>query len=194
MARATTGLNPRASLASGWPRHGAERQDVGVERIAIALVVVAVVGTIAFVVNRRQAIDGPTQPKVWPVPGQLDRNDFIGPAVPWLLVVFTSSVCDTCERIVRMAEPMASPQVSVQVVPYQARKDLHQRYSVEAVPCVALADADGVVHVGFVGSTISATDLWAAVAEAREPGTSPEPHLGRVDRQSQGPRTPAPEA
>jgi hypothetical protein len=40
------------------------------------------------------------------------------------------------------------------------------------VPVVAVADADGVVRAGFAGP-ISATDLWAAVAEARSPGSLP---------------------
>jgi len=40
-----------------------------------------------------------------------------------------------------------------------------------------VADAAGVVRAAFVGPA-TATDLWAAVAEARQPGTSPEPDLG----------------
>jgi hypothetical protein len=35
-----------------------------------------------------------------------------------------------------------------------------------------------VVRASFVGPP-TATDLWAAVAEARQPGVSPEPGLGR---------------
>jgi hypothetical protein len=34
------------------------------------------------------------------------------------------------------------------------------------------------VRAGFAGP-VTATDLWAAVAEARQPGSSPEPQLGR---------------
>jgi hypothetical protein len=33
-----------------------------------------------------------------------------------------------------------------------------------------IADPDGVVHAGFLGP-VTATDLWAAVANAREPGS-----------------------
>jgi hypothetical protein len=43
-----------------------------------------------------------------------------------------------------------------------------------------IADAEGVVKATFV-SVPSATDLWAAVAEVRRPGSSPEPGLGRPD-------------
>jgi hypothetical protein len=57
----------------------------------------------------------------------------------------------------------------VQEVEISARRDLHQRYSIDAVPIIVLADAEGVVRASFVGPP-SATDLWAAVAEARELG------------------------
>ena len=43
---------------------------------------------------------------------------------------------------------------------------------------MVIADANGVIRAGFIGP-MSATDLWAAVAEAREPGSSPEPNLGQ---------------
>ncbi|MGE5211191.1 MAG: hypothetical protein ACM3MM_07985, partial [Acidobacteriota bacterium] len=55
---------------------------------------------------------------------------------------------------------------------YSARRDLHERYAIEAVPTLVVADARGVAVATFLGP-MSATDLWAAVAEAREPGTSP---------------------
>jgi len=56
--------------------------------------------------------------------------------------------------------------VAVVEVTYQQRPDLHARYSVEAVPALVLAGHDGVVRAGFLGP-VTATDLWAAVAEAR---------------------------
>ena len=46
-------------------------------------------------------------------------------------------------------------------------RSLHTKYGIEAVPLVAIADEHGVVHRGFAGP-MSATDLWAAVAEVRE--------------------------
>jgi hypothetical protein len=41
------------------------------------------------------------------------------------------------------------------------------------VPLVLIAGDDGVVRRHFVGP-VTATDLWAAVAEAREPGSTPD--------------------
>jgi hypothetical protein len=42
------------------------------------------------------------------------------------------------------------------------------------VPLVLIADAEGVVQRHFLGP-VTATDLWAAVAELREPGSTPGP-------------------
>jgi hypothetical protein len=62
-------------------------------------------------------------------------------------------------------------------VEFGAMAALHRKYDIQAVPIVAIADGEGVVHRGFVGP-VTATDLWAAVADARHPGASPEPELG----------------
>ncbi|MGZ7011302.1 MAG: hypothetical protein ACXVI2_14495, partial [Ilumatobacteraceae bacterium] len=55
---------------------------------------------------------------------------------------------------------------------------LHRKYHIDAVPILLLADRQGVVRANFFGP-MTATDLWAAVAEARHPGSSPEPNIGR---------------
>ena len=136
------------------------------ERVLVAAGLVAVAVVVAFVLRRRPP-EAPTQPKRWPVPSQLDRADFDSPEVPWLVVVFTSSTCDTCAGAIERARPLASPQVVVQEVAWQHAKALHDRYCVEAVPCTVVADAEGVVQAGFVGQ-VTAQDLWAAVAIARD--------------------------
>jgi hypothetical protein len=97
----------------------------------------------------------------------LDRNDFEGRDRAWLVAVFTSSTCDSCEKVVPKALALASPDVAVTEVPYQSRKDLHQRYGVEVVPTTVVADPDGIVRKSFIGVP-TATDLWAAVAEVRD--------------------------
>jgi hypothetical protein len=110
-------------------------------------------------------------------PAQLDRTDFAAPHAPWLVAVFSSATCHTCADVVRKALVVACDEVAVDEVEYGARPETHRRYAIDAVPIVVVADADGVVHRSFVGP-VSATDLWAAVAEARQPGTTPEPELG----------------
>jgi thioredoxin-like negative regulator of GroEL len=132
---------------------------------------------VALVVERRRP-DPPTQ-AAWAVPTQLDRADFERPEAPWLVALFTSATCDSCAKAVEKAAVLGSAQVVVQNVEIGTKPDLHRRYHVEAVPTIVVADGEGVVRASFVGPP-SATDLWAAVAEARQPGSSPEPDLGRA--------------
>jgi hypothetical protein len=136
-------------------------------RLLLAVVVVAVAAVVAEVVRRRRVPDPPTQPR-FEIPAQLDRSEFDGDA--WLVAVFTSATCSTCADVVRKAEVLRSREVSVVDVPYQDHRALHERYDIDAVPCLVIADADGVVHAGFLGP-VTATDLWAAFANARDPGS-----------------------
>lgn len=147
------------------------------ERVLIAGVLVLGAVVVALVIQRRKPAP-PTQSRRWPIPVQLDRADFDGADVPWLVAVFTSATCDSCVRATEKAAVLACAEVAYQEVPYQTRKDLHERYGIEIVPLIVAAGPDGVVGASFVGVP-TATDLWAAVAEARQPGVSPEPDLGR---------------
>ncbi|MEY2567798.1 MAG: hypothetical protein QOE35_2327 [Actinomycetota bacterium] len=148
------------------------------DRLIIAAVLIVVAVLVAGLLQRlRDRADAPTQSR-WAVPTQLDRADFDGRDTPWLVALFTSETCDSCARARQKTAVLASPSVVVQDVPYQLRKDLHTRYAVEVVPMILVAGPDGVVAASFVGVP-TATDLWAAVAEARAPGASPEPDLGR---------------
>ena len=147
-------------------------------QVIVALTVMVAAVVVGLVLRRRRAVEVPTQPR-YEVPAQLDRSDFPAEA-PWLVVVFSSGSCTTCADVVRKAKVLQTAHVAVVEVEYTADRALHQKYDIQAVPIVAVADADGVVRSGFMGP-VSATDLWAAVAEAREPGSSPEPELGRAD-------------
>lgn len=148
-----------------------------VERAVVAVVLVAIAVVVAVVLDRRSKSDAPTQAK-WTVPGQLDRSEFAGPEAPWLVAVFTSATCGTCAGTWDKAKVLACDEVAVDEVEVTARKAVHDRYGIDAVPTLVVADADGVVRASFVGP-VTATDLWAAVAEVRFPGSSPEPHLGQ---------------
>jgi hypothetical protein len=142
--------------------------------IAVAVFVVAVV--VALVLRRRSRPDTPTQ-VTWTAPRQLDRADFRRPEAEWLVAVFSSSTCASCAAMVEKATVLASASVAVEELEARTRPDLHRRYGIEAVPITVIADAAGVVRAAFVGPT-TATDLWAAVAEVRQPGSTPEPDLG----------------
>ncbi len=141
------------------------------ERLVVALVIVAVVGVVALVAKRRRVPDAPTQGR-YTTPEQLDRNDFARPDAPWLVAVFSSATCDVCAQVVDKAKVLECNDVAVVEVEFPADRALHERYSIDAVPTLVVADAKGVAVASFLGS-MTATDLWAAVAEAREPGSTP---------------------
>jgi hypothetical protein len=135
----------------------------------VAVIVVVVVAALLAQFLQRRKPQAPTQPKM-EVPAQVDRRDFPQPEAQWLVAVFSSATCATCIDVVSKAQALATSQVAVSNVEYPERKDLHDRYGIDAVPTVVVADADGVVRGSFIGP-ISATDLWAGVAEIRQPGS-----------------------
>ena len=142
-----------------------DRASMG--RLLLAVAVVAVVAVIAEIVRTRRSADPPTQAR-HEIPAQLDRSEFDGEG--WMVAVFTSATCSTCADVVRKAEVLRCDDVTVSNLSFQDHRRLHERYDIDAVPLLVIADGDGVVHAGFVGP-VTATDLWAAIANAREPGS-----------------------
>ena len=142
------------------------------ERLALAVVLICVAAAVAAVISRRRP-DPPTQPTTYRVPSQLDRMDFARPEAPWLVAVFTASTCSSCQGVWQKVQPLESSEVAVEEAEVVARADLHQRYGIDGVPLTVIADAEGVVRASFVGPA-TATDLWATVAELREPGSTPD--------------------
>ncbi|CAB4940459.1 unannotated protein [freshwater metagenome] len=145
------------------------------ERFLVALVLVGIAVIVAVVLQRRKP--APPADSDWNIPVQLDRHDFLRPEAPWLVVVFTSSTCDACSGVWSKAVHLdAGPDgpVCVQELEAVADAELHRRYGIDAVPLVLIADAEGVVQRHFLGP-VTATDLWAAVAELRDPGSTPGP-------------------
>lgn len=143
--------------------------------VAVAMAVALGVATLL----RRRVADAPTQGG-FQIPTQLDRGDFQSPDAPWLVAIFTSSTCDACADVATKAMVLASTDVAVQRIDYIDNPEIHKRYKIEAVPTLVIADSRGVVKNGFLGP-MKAQDLWAAVAECREPGSTPEPCEGRAE-------------
>lgn len=141
-------------------------------RLLIALVIVAVAAAVAYVVQRRRTPDAPTQRR-YNVPEQLDRADFARPEAPWLVAVFTSDTCDMCADVASKAAVLESADVAVANLEFKNQREIHERYKIDAVPTLVIVDAEGVTRRSFLGP-MTATDLWAAVAEARDPGSTPE--------------------
>ncbi len=141
------------------------------ERVIIAVVLVAVAVAAAAWLQRKRP-DAPTQPTSWTVPSQLDRDDFSRPTAPWLVVVFTSATCDSCAGVRDKVALLESGAVATQEVEAVADKALQERYGIDAVPTLVIADEQGVVRASFIG-TVTAADLWATMADLREPGSVP---------------------
>lgn len=79
------------------------------------IITVAGAMIVALVVSwflRRRKIDAPTQGG-FELPVQLDRNDFVSPEAPWIVVVFTSATCSTCNDVATKAEVLSSHEVAV---------------------------------------------------------------------------------
>ena len=135
----------------------------------IRFIIVGVVVVVALLANlwkRKRQVDAPTQ-GASEVPTQIDRADFVRPDAPWIVLAFTSATCQTCSDIERKVRVLETKSVAMQILEYTAERELHERYKIEAVPAVLMADANGVVQANFLGP-VSATDLWAALARVRD--------------------------
>ena len=88
-------------------------------RIAIAVVIIAVAGGIAWWLEHRRVAAPPTQGRAV-VPQQLDRRDFPRPA-RCVSCCFTSQHCDSCAGLIDKAKPLESDDVSVTEVEYGAQ-------------------------------------------------------------------------
>ncbi len=147
------------------------------DRVLLVLGGVAIAGLVAAIVGRRSAAPAANTHHI---PRQLDRADFPHPEVPWLVAIFTSATCDTCAGVWERAQHLASDQVSVVELEVGAEKAIHERYKIDGVPTLVIADANGEVKRAFLGPTTT-TDLWAAMADAREPGSvPPDCHTGEL--------------
>ncbi len=139
-----------------------------VTRVLIGLAVLVVAAAIALVLeHRRRATASPLRDP-FPIPRQVTRADFPRAEAPWLVALFSSTTCDGCAAMAAKLIAVESPAVAIVEVSFQAGREIHERYEISGVPMVLIADAEGVVRRAFLGA-VSATDLWAALAGARDP-------------------------
>ncbi|MSW99561.1 MAG: hypothetical protein F2809_01345 [Actinobacteria bacterium] len=148
------------------------RHTLVVDRLLPAVLLAAFVIGVALLLQRKKQASPTEAITEHRAPTHLDRSDFDFPERPWLVVVFTSTSCDTCADVWAKATVLGSEEVAVQQVEAHESAQLHEQYAITAVPIVVLAGADGVVQSSFLGP-VSATHLWAAVAELRSPGSVP---------------------
>lgn len=144
---------------------------------AVAAVVITVIAVVtALVIRSRNVVDAPTQ-RTYSAPTQLDPSDFVdgaGGSAEWMVVVFTSETCHVCADVATKARVLESRSVVVREVEFASNRRLHEKYGIDAVPTLVICDADGVVRRSILGP-VSATDLWVAVADVRDPSADHEP-------------------
>jgi len=148
-----------------------------ISRLVIAAVLVLVAAGVAWRLRTRAEADPVAA--AGEVPRQLHRGDFPRADADWLVVLFSSASCDSCAVMAAKVAVLESADVAVSEVEYGSQRAVHERYAIDSVPLVVVADHEGVTRAAFLGPT-SATDLWAAVAELRHPGSTPEPEIGRI--------------
>jgi hypothetical protein len=146
-------------------------------RLAIAGVVAVVVIAVAWWLRRQRPTAPPRDP--YPIPRQLDRDDFPRPDADWLVAYFSSETCASCQTLGPKVQALESSAVVTCELEFASARALHDRYEISAIPMILVTDGEGVVRRAFVGAT-TATDLWAALAELRAPGSTPEPDLGAL--------------
>lgn len=159
---------PAVSRTSGAGLGVAGSVGVVLARVVIAAVVLVLAGGVALILERRRRTTGTPVRDPYPIPRQLTRADFPRPEAPWLVALFSSTTCDGCAAMHGKVLAVDSPEVIAVDVSFQADREIHHRYEISGVPMVLIADAEGVVQRAFMG-TVSATDLWAALAGARDP-------------------------
>lgn len=146
-------------------------------RLLIAAAVAVVALAVAWWLRRRRPAAPPRDP--YPIPRQLDRDDFPRPDAPWLVAYFSSDTCASCQTLGPKVTALESVAVATCELDFVRARALHDRYEISAIPMILVTDVEGVVRRAFVGAT-TATDLWAAVAEVRDPGSTPEADLGAL--------------
>ena len=142
------------------------------DRLLVLAVVAALAGLLAVLLQRWRP-GGPVATG-GSVPGHLDRADFAKPDVPWLVAVFSSTDCPTCASVVTEAYSLASAQVVIQEVPAESAGELHDRYQVDVVPMLVVADGDGLVRAHHLGPSAPG-ELRAVLEGARSSRSFDEP-------------------
>jgi hypothetical protein len=112
-------------------------------------------GLVAALLERRRVRRPAPAPVSESAPRQVDRADFARPTASWLVLLFSSQSCESCAA-------MAADAVAVDEVDYAGRRDLHEKYRIEAVPVVGVYDTLGVARFRFAGP-VPAEHIWSAV-------------------------------
>lgn len=142
------------------------------ERIIIVVAVLAAIACVVLVragIKKALGAAGPTdsvrgpvrhsarRPTIrWATPTLLSRSDFPQPETPWLLAVFVADNCRSCDKVrsqllrFQNADTAGTTANNIAVVEI-SQPELLDRYGIDAVPTVVLADAVGKVSFSHTG-------------------------------------------
>tara|TARA_B100000131_G_C17938033_1_gene541158 strand:+ start:429 stop:836 length:408 start_codon:yes stop_codon:yes gene_type:complete len=115
----------------------------------LALLLAAFATVVAYLINNRRT-DSPSVPRS-SLPIQIDRCDFEIPEKKWLLVFFSSESCASCKKVRELLSDLQTGLIHIQEVNFPEGKTLHNRYGIESVPIVLIADSEGVVIWSYAG-------------------------------------------
>lgn len=121
--------------------------------MAITLVIMIAAALVAAALALWQQRQGRSAPTATPgePPTSLDRNDFRGADAAWLIAVFTSATCSSCEAVLAELNGYATDQVVVTNVEVAADAALHKKYAIDSVPTAVIVDATGDAKLACVG-------------------------------------------
>ena len=101
------------------------------------------------------------------------------PDAAWLVALFSSTVCDSCQGSAPKLAALESADVATCEIEAEERGDLHRRYELAAIPTTVVADADGVVRRALRRRVHRHRPVGRGRRAAR-PGSTPEPDLGEL--------------
>ncbi len=104
---------------------------------------------VAFLVNKRNS-DSPSVPRN-SLPIQIDRSDFENPKTEWILILFSSDSCDSCQGVRNLIKGLTLDSLHIQEVEFPQEIATHQRYGIDSVPITLVAGTDGVVVWSYAG-------------------------------------------
>lgn len=132
------------------------------ERLAIAVVLIVIAIAVASLVQRRRSASATVVPRS-ELPPAVDLVRVGVPDGP-ALVVFTEETCRTCQAALAVVRGPAGAGLPVAEVPFGVERELHRQHGIDTVPTTVVADADGRVVDGWVGS-VDLSGLAAALAQ-----------------------------
>ena len=132
----------------------------------VYIVIVLLLIAVFLFASRRKETN--VQVTNYELPTYIDITDIKSNSKDFFVIIFSSENCDGCKIVLEKAKVLESNSVAVEEISYQTTqgKKLHLKYQIEAVPSLLIVDKHGNVIKTYMGN-VTATDLWAAVAQAR---------------------------